>query len=88
MSTFRTRRWPLAAPPLRHPAPKHNHGVLAKYAKLVSSADKGAYIGMTTLEEKLAMRKAAIEGRPFGPGSKTEHEGKTMTGAQAVIASA
>lgn len=24
--------------------PKHNHGVLAKYAKLVSSADKGAYI--------------------------------------------
>ena len=42
---------------------------------------------MTTLEEKLAMKKAAIEGRPFGPGSKTEHEGKTMTGAQAVIAS-
>lgn len=42
---------------------------------------------MTTLEEKLTMRKAAIEGRPFGPGSKTEHEGKTMTGAQAVIAS-
>ena len=42
---------------------------------------------MTTLEEKLAMRKAAIEGRPFGPGSKTKHEGKTMTGAQAVIAS-
>ena len=42
---------------------------------------------MTTLEEKLAMRKAAIEGRPFGPGSKTEHEGKTITGAQAVIAS-
>ncbi|WP_368133123.1 dihydroxy-acid dehydratase [Collinsella bouchesdurhonensis] len=27
------------------PTPKHNHGVLAKYAKLVSSADKGAYIG-------------------------------------------
>ena len=26
------------------PAPKHNHGVLAKYAKLVSSADKGAYL--------------------------------------------
>ena len=42
---------------------------------------------MTTLEEKLAMRKAAIEGRPFGRGSKTEHEGKTLTGAQAVIAS-
>ena len=26
------------------PAPKHNHGVLAKYANLVSSADKGAYV--------------------------------------------
>lgn len=26
------------------PAPKHNHGVLAKYAKLVSSADKGAIL--------------------------------------------
>ena len=26
------------------PAPKHSHGVLAKYAKLVSSADKGAYM--------------------------------------------
>ncbi|MGI6046349.1 MAG: dihydroxy-acid dehydratase [Eggerthellaceae bacterium] len=26
------------------PEPKHNHGVLAKYAKLVSSADKGAYL--------------------------------------------
>ena len=26
------------------PAPKHNHGVLAKYVKLVSSADKGAYL--------------------------------------------
>ncbi|MEG1494117.1 MAG: dihydroxy-acid dehydratase, partial [Gordonibacter sp.] len=28
----------------RAPAPKHDHGVLAKYAKLVSSADKGAYV--------------------------------------------
>ena len=26
------------------PSPKHDHGVLAKYAKLVSSADKGAYV--------------------------------------------
>ena len=26
------------------PAPKHHHGVLAKYAKLVTSADKGAII--------------------------------------------
>ena len=42
---------------------------------------------MTNLDEKLARRQRAIEGRPFGPGSATEHEGKTMTGAQAVIAS-
>ena len=26
------------------PAPKHHHGVLAKYARLVSSADKGAIL--------------------------------------------
>ena len=42
---------------------------------------------MTTLEEKMAMRTLAIEGKPFGPGSHTPHEGKTMTGAQAIIAS-
>lgn len=42
---------------------------------------------MTTLEEKMTMRKLAIEGKPFGPGSHTPHEGKTMTGAQAIIAS-
>ena len=42
---------------------------------------------MITVEEKIARRQRAIEGRPFGPGSKTEHEGKTMTGAQAIIAS-
>lgn len=42
---------------------------------------------MTTLEQKMAMRKLAIEGKPFGPGSHTPHEGKTMTGAQAIIAS-
>ena len=42
---------------------------------------------MTNLDEKLARRQRAIEGRTFGPGSKTEHEGKTMTGAQAIIAS-
>ncbi len=33
------RRAAFVAPPA-----KHNHGVLAKYAKLVSSADKGAYV--------------------------------------------
>ena len=27
------------------PAPKHDHGVLAKYARMVSSADAGAYVG-------------------------------------------
>ena len=42
---------------------------------------------MITVEEKIARRRRAIEGRPFGPGSQTEHEGKTMTGAQAIIAS-
>ena len=42
---------------------------------------------MTTLEEKMAMRKLAIEGKPFGPGSHTPREGKTLTGAQAIIAS-
>ncbi len=42
---------------------------------------------MTNLDEKLARRQRAIEGKPFGPGSATEHEGKTMSGAQAVIAS-
>ena len=32
-------------------------------------------------------KQLAIEGKPLGPGSHTEHEGKTMTGAQAIIAS-
>lgn len=42
---------------------------------------------MTNLDEKLARRRRAIEGKPFGPGSATEHEGRSMTGAQAIIAS-
>ena len=42
---------------------------------------------MMTLEERLDRKRCAIEGHPFGPGSHTEHEGKTMTGAQAIIAS-
>ncbi len=42
---------------------------------------------MMTTAEKIALRQRALEGRPLGPGSKTEHEGKTMTGAQAIIAS-
>lgn len=40
-----------------------------------------------TLQDKLARKQTALEGKPFGPGSHTEHEGKTMTGAQAIIAS-
>lgn len=40
-----------------------------------------------TLTDKLAFKQLAIEGKPFGPGSHTEHEGKTITGAQAIIAS-
>ena len=42
---------------------------------------------MITTEEKIERKRRAIEGRPLGPGSHTEHEGKTMTGAQAIIAS-
>lgn len=42
---------------------------------------------MNTLTGKLAQKQLAIEGKPLGPGSHTEHEGKTMTGAQAIIAS-
>lgn len=33
------------------------------------------------------MKERAMSGKPFGPGSATEHEGEAMTGAQAVIAS-
>lgn len=36
---------------------------------------------------QLARKARAVEGRPFGPGSNTEKQGITMTGAQAVIAS-
>lgn len=42
---------------------------------------------MNTLTDKLAQKQLAIEGKPLGPGGHTEHEGKTMTGAQAIIAS-
>lgn len=42
---------------------------------------------MMTTQEKLERKQRAIEGKPNGPGSNTEHEGKTMTGAQAIIAS-
>ena len=42
---------------------------------------------MMTIDEQLERKQLAIEGRPCGPGSTTEHEGETMTGAQAIIAS-
>ena len=46
-----------------------------------------AQAGSNTVADKVARRARAIEGRPFGPGSRTEHEGRTMTGARAIIAS-
>lgn len=46
-----------------------------------------AQAGSNTVADKVTRRARAIEGRPFGPGSCTEHEGRTMTGAQAIIAS-
>ena len=42
---------------------------------------------MNNRDTQLARKARAVEGRPFGPGSKTDKQGKTMTGAQAVIAS-
>ncbi len=38
-------------------------------------------------DERLARKHRAISGEPFGPGSHTDKEGQTMTGAQALIAS-
>ena len=38
-------------------------------------------------EARLERKARAISGEPFGAGSHTEHEGKTLTGAQAIIAS-
>lgn len=52
----------------------------------VTAAQAAPSVG-TTRAERLALKELAISGRPFGPGSHTEHEGKTMTGAQAIIAS-
>ena len=69
------------------PAPKYTTGVLSQLRKARYQCRQGGLPLMTTLEEKMAMRKLAIEGEPFGPGSHTPHEGKTMTGAQAIIAS-
>lgn len=52
----------------------------------VTAAQAAPSVG-TTRAERLALKELAISGKPFGPGSHTEHEGKTMTGAQAIIAS-
>ena len=41
----------------------------------------------TELDIKLARKARAVAGKPFGPGSATEKQGATMTGAQAIIAS-
>lgn len=39
-----------------------------------------AQAGSNTVADKVARRARAIEGRPFGPGSRTEHEGRTKIG--------
>ena len=52
-----------------------------------ASAVFGKTAAPVTREERLAMKERAMSGKPFGPGSATDHEGETMTGAQAVIAS-
>ena len=53
-----------------------------------TSAAAGAYPATDmSREARLARKQRAISGEPFGPGSHTDKEGKTMTGAQAIIAS-
>ena len=53
-----------------------------------TSAAAGAYPATDmSREARLARKQRAISGEPFGPGSRTEKEGQTMTGAQAIIAS-
>ncbi|WP_337955145.1 biosynthetic-type acetolactate synthase large subunit [Enorma phocaeensis] len=52
-----------------------------------ASAVFGKTATPVTREERLVMKERAMSGKPFGPGSRTPHEGATMTGAQAVIAS-
>lgn len=42
---------------------------------------------MNDRDIQLARKARAVEGRPLGPGSATDKQGRTMTGAQAVIAS-
>ncbi|WP_019239806.1 MULTISPECIES: biosynthetic-type acetolactate synthase large subunit, partial [Enorma] len=54
---------------------------------ICTSAESSAPAADVSRASRLAMKERAMSGRPFGAGSGTEHEGKTMTGAQAVIAS-
>ena len=56
-------------------------------AAVQSPEARAAAIHAASREERLARKERAISGEPFGPGSHTEHEGKTLTGAQAIIAS-
>lgn len=70
------------------PAPKYTTGVLSRYAKARDQRRQGGVsLMMNGLNTMLAQKQRAIEGKPLGPGSQTEHQGKTMTGAQAIIAS-
>ncbi len=54
---------------------------------ICTSAEPSAPAADVSRASRLAMKERAMSGRPFGAGSGTEHEGETMTGAQAVIAS-
>lgn len=54
---------------------------------MCTSAESSAPAADVSRASRLAMKERAMSGRPFGAGSGTEHEGETMTGAQAVIAS-
>ena len=85
MSTQETKMpgAPLAGSPRTPDMPDDIRQHVCSSAAVVSD---GAGDG-TTREERLALKELAFSGKPFGPGSNTEHEGQTMTGAQAIIAS-
>ncbi len=52
-----------------------------------SAAARTAAPQDTSMNDRLARKERAVSGKPFGPGSQTEYEGRTLTGAQAIIAS-
>ncbi|MFR7495041.1 MAG: thiamine pyrophosphate-binding protein, partial [Adlercreutzia sp.] len=81
---------------------QHDAGVLAKYAKLVTSLTRGDHpvsdINDSTAAASVATpaegkpttpvrRNAATQGAPRGAGSRTAKQGRTMLGAEAVVAS-